>query len=227
MISKRFGCVFVHVPKTAGQSIARLFLDLHGLTWKNRESLLMRFNPDPALGPERLAHLTAAEYTRLNYLTEAEFQSLFKFSFVRNPWSRLVSEYTCLRMDLEMSFADFVSKSLALKETYTDRSRHIIPQYDYLYDEAGTCLVDFVGRFERLQEGFDTVCDKLGIPRTELSHINKSGTGGTNLWRRLKALLHPPLVKRPYQSYYDPALVDRVGEFYAKDVATFGYRYEG
>ena len=61
MISHRHQCVFVHVPKTAGISIEHVFLAQYGLTWDERAPLLLRFNPDPALGPERLGHLTATD----------------------------------------------------------------------------------------------------------------------------------------------------------------------
>ena len=93
MISDKYNCVFVHIPKTAGQSIEHFFLDLHGLSWKNRAPLLLKYNPDENKGPERLAHLKAKEYLSFGYMTEKDFNAYFKFAFIRNPWARLVSEY--------------------------------------------------------------------------------------------------------------------------------------
>ena len=48
--------------------------------------------------------------------------------------------------------------------------------YSYLWilDDDGNCLVDFIGRFENMQEDFNIVCDKIGIPRQQLPHLNKS-----------------------------------------------------
>src|SRR5689334_2187766 len=69
MLSHRFQTIFIHVPKTAGQSVERVFLEKHGLTWETRSELLLRENPDPSLGPRRLAHLYAREYVDKGYVS--------------------------------------------------------------------------------------------------------------------------------------------------------------
>lgn len=62
MISHEHKTVFIHVPKVAGQSVELAFLRQLGMTWEERAPLVLRHNPDPAKGPERLAHLLAREY---------------------------------------------------------------------------------------------------------------------------------------------------------------------
>ena len=96
MICHHYKCVFVHIPKNAGQSIEHVFLNLLNLTWETRAPLLLRCNDRLELGPPRLAHLKADEYVRYNYLTQEMFNDYFKFSFVRNPWSRIISIYKYL-----------------------------------------------------------------------------------------------------------------------------------
>lgn len=211
MISDKYRCIFVHVPKAAGQSVESFFLNLHGLAWKDRAPLLLRHNPDPARGPQRLAHLTAREYVDCGHITREDFNAYFKFSFTRNPWARLVSEYQYRNLDGTLSFRDFLLGGLPAKSNYTDAYRHIIPQYDFLHDEAGNLLVDFVGKFEQLQVDFDCVCSRLGIADSTLPHANASAGKGP---------------KRPhYTAYYDPETEEVVRQMYRKDIETFQYRF--
>lgn len=208
MISRKFKFVFVHIPKTGGQSIEDLFLRLHGLTWETRAPLLLRFNPNPSMGPERLAHLTANEYRAFGYLNEPDFRSFFKFSFVRNPWSRLVSDYHYRQLSGQYSFKEFVLERLPERDNYSDSYRHIMPQSEFLYDSNDRLLVDFIGKTENMNEDFTVVCKRLGLPDLPLPHINSSG------------------IRNHYSTYYDDALVERVGEIYAEDIGKFNYTFD-
>ncbi len=55
-----------------------------------------------------------------------------------------------------------------------DEYCHVIPQYDFLHDAKGNCLVDYIGRFENLQQGMDAIRARLGLPAQPLKHRNKS-----------------------------------------------------
>ena len=51
MLSHQHKKIFIHMPKTAGQSIETLFLDDLGLKWDQRGSLLLSRNTNRTLGP--------------------------------------------------------------------------------------------------------------------------------------------------------------------------------
>jgi hypothetical protein len=227
-------CVFIHVPKSAGISIEQVFLGLVGLTWETRAALLLRHNDDPAKGPPRLSHLTAAEYVSLGYLTQQQFDSYFKFSFVRNPWDRIVSEYKYRRFPVRMDFKTYLFRHLPAAG-FSDQYTHIIPQYDFLFDERGRLLVDFVGRYESLQTDFDEVCGRIGIPATPLPHANRSGEAKPPLrtLNDVKKLLRRwlwNLERRHtfphYSQYYDEESREFVAHLYRKDIEAFGYSFE-
>jgi hypothetical protein len=224
MISDKFRCVFVHIPKTAGQSVEHFFVDLHGLSWEERSPLLLRFNSDPSLGPERLAHLTAEEYVQFGYLTNDLYASYFKFSFVRNPWSRLVSEYYFKNYYTRYTFKEFVKSALPKQDSYSDSYRHILPQYKFIYDSHGELLVDFVGRFENLQSDFDKVCSILGISKTILPHVNSSKER-IQIDTDRNILAEKQSLHKGYTTYYDDELRDIVKEMYAMDISLFGYEF--
>jgi hypothetical protein len=239
VICHPYRCVFVHVPKTAGISIELVFIDLMGLTYQTRAPLLLRRNHDPAKGPPRLAHLKATEYVSCGHMTPEQFQAYFKFSFVRNPWDRIVSEYRYRGYPVRFDFKTYLFKRLP-KPGFTDIYCHILPQSDFLFDEGGTLLVDFVGRYESLQTDFDTVCARLGIPPRELPHVNRAEDVRPRV-RRLNDVKTLNDVKQllrhrfwnlerrhtfpHYTQYYDDESREFVAELFRKDIEAFGYAF--
>jgi len=226
MYCQEYNCVFVHVPKTAGKSIESYFLDLLGLSWEQRAPLLLRPNDDPARGPERLAHLTASEYVDFEYLTREQFTSAYSFSFVRNPWARLVSEYRYRKHHWHFSFRDFVGAHLPAAGM-SDAYRHVMQQSDYVYGPDGKLLVDFIGRFENLQADFAEVCGKLGLESHPLRHVNHVAGIHQRVADRVRGwagMSHEP--KHPhYSDYYDDETRERVTQLYARDIELFGYEF--
>lgn len=211
MISHHYKCVFVHIPKTAGQSVEQVFLSWNNLTWNERAPLLLRYNDVPERGPQSLAHLFAAEYVSLGYLSQRQFDSYFKFSFVRNPWDRIVSEYYHHKFYKKYSFRDFLLNHFpnpTSRHPYLDLHRHIVPQHRYLYTKMGIQLVNFVGKFEHMQASFDEICRLTGLPKTIIPRRNISTERN-----------------RDYRSYYDDECRRFVEAYYREDIQLFQYKF--
>ena len=117
----------------------------------------------------------------------------FKFSFVRNPYDRMVSMLKFKeRIMPEGTFTEFVAHITSLQKAY----------YNYWLDEE----LDFVGRFEALEEGWDQITKTLDL-EIELGHTGKSKRDSD------------------YRSYYNTeskALIDRV---HGKDLEIYGYSF--
>ena len=227
MICRPYNCLFVHIPKAAGQSIEQYFMDRLGLDWeKDRGQLLLGDNPDRSCGTEKLAHLSAEEYLRCGHVEPADFESLFKFSFVRNPFERIVSEYRYRNYVRHRSFRDFVLNRLPGKG-WDDQYRHIMPQYEMLHDAGGRLLVDFVGRFENLAADFAEVCRRIGTGEAPLRHRNRSDKWTRNLKRRARNFLswNGENQKAGYRAFYDGETREAVSRLYRQDIEAFGYRF--
>ena len=227
MICREFNCLFVHVPKTAGQSVEQFFMDRLGLDWeRDRARVMLGDNPDRTRGTEKLAHLSAAEYLHDGFVEAEEFERLFKFSFVRNPYARIVSEYLYRNYFSHRNFRDFVLHRLP-EPGWGDDYRHVMPQYDLLHDADGRLLVDFVGRFENLQADFDEVCRRLGIDDSALPHRNRSDKRSRNTKRRVRNVLfrNGENDKQHYTEFYDDETRVAVERLYRRDIETFGYSF--
>ena len=229
MICKPFKCIFVHIPKAAGRSVEKYFMDRLNLDRENaahRRQLLLVNNDDPALGTQRLSHLSAMEYVRCGHLTQAEFDAFYKFSFVRNPWSRLVSEYRYRAYFSDRNFKDFVFNKLP-KPGWDDRYRHVMPQSQMLCSDDGQLLVDFVGKFERLAKDFEQVCAALGFDNTALPHSNPSNKKSRELRRNFKNLIYRNKESglHRYVDFYDDETREFVAELYRSDIEMFDYSF--
>lgn len=212
MISHPRKTLFVHIPKTGGQSVETVFLNDLGLKWDERAVLGLRRNDDPGAGPERLAHLYGDEYVRLGHVTGEQFDSYTRFAIIRHPYDRMISEYrwrmkTHIRRghkgDLP-TFDAFLNRDLS--DEYSDVSRHMQTQVRYLLDGQGRCLVSHILRFERLAEDIAPVFRKIFGKTRVLPHANRGDPavifGRDNLTKAHKDLL---------------------AERYRVDFETFGY----
>lgn len=182
MISHQHKTIFVHVPKTAGQSVEQVFVDDLGLSWDDREVLNLRYNADRAVGPQRLAHLYADEYVRCGHIERDRWDSYFKFAVVRNPYDRILSEFRYRKFSKTGPLFWFLRKQH--HDDHLDIARHIVPQSRYLFDENGTCLVDEIIKFEELKDRMPEVFHRIfGSART-LPKRNELTTGHRRITRQ-------------------------------------------
>lgn len=144
-----------------------------------------------------------------------DWDTYFKFSFVRNPWSRLVSGFNYQKKVVylkEKCNVPHVSYEKYKRNTKHDSfnqwlRRGVKLQYfNFLADEHNNILVDFVGKVENLQHDFQIVCDKIGIPYQQLPRLNKTN-------------------HKHYTEYYDDTTRELVAEKCAQDIETFGYKF--
>ncbi len=200
MISHDHRCILVHIERTGGTSVE---LTLTGVDWWERET-------------QDQKHLTALD--SIERYGRETWDRYFTFGFVRNPWDLVVSSYVFFqsRKETGIGFRDFVLSSVTpwrMRRKFRGPWTHARwwrefgkNQLDWLSDADGTPLVDFVGRFERLQGDFDEVCVRIGIPSRPLVHEGR-------------------MTRRPYAEYYDGETREAVAQRFRRDIERFGYEF--
>ena len=202
MISHKHKFAFIHIPKCGGTSVEKVFA-------RNADKVDVAHK-----------HLPLSALEGRGFLPPA----YFLFSFVRNPWSLTVSMYNYLWCSnypwpkvwrkthpafSKLSFKKWIKHPYFKTPTllYVDIVKDggsVGKMCDFISSKKNK--VDFIGRFENLQEDFNKVCDKIGIPQQELPHTNKTK-------------------HKHYTEYYDDETREIVAEKYAKDIEYFGYEF--
>jgi Sulfotransferase family len=201
MISLQKGFLFVHIPKTAGNSIQSVLRD-----YSEDELVALRSEQD---GVERFGlrnpnykikkHSTLAEYRAA--LGEKAFGNLYKFTCIRNPWDRMISFYFTPTQRTQTwdrkKFRKIISRTL--------------PIADYLRLNTGRddpfANVNYIMRFENLADDFRTVCAALDISPGTLPRYNRSN-------------------REHYSKYYDEELRELVRTRFAAEIERFSYTFE-
>lgn len=188
---------FLHIPKCGGVSLK------NALTSNLPECYTFGFGHRP-------------------YSEIQEAKTKFVFTFVRNPWDRILSLYSFWKgqdenhrhYKFDKAQADFIQKNgttfhefvrhVSEKHPLFMQKKHPHPYIGYFFPTPS--CIDFIGKVETYQSDFDSLCDKINIKRRLLPVLNKSNHSA-------------------YTGYYDKATADIVASLYAEDIEYFGYKF--
>lgn len=194
-IDRKKKLIFLHIPKTAGTTIAN------------------------SLGINR-DHVTLEE-AKVKY--KDDWGTYFKFTFVRNPWDRIVSVFAYYKYGSEkqnyrskaelkdVSFEDFVKNICSarpvgrvVESPHFSGSKSM--QKNWVISE-GKQQLDFVGRFEHLEKDLQSLSKKCRIKLKPIKHERKSQRSSD--WR----------------SFYNEVTKNLVGKKFQEDIDFFGYKF--
>jgi hypothetical protein len=268
--------LFIHIPKTAGSSIEKVFLNrVGGKSGIIKQALIGRYTDgwqedfDLPYGGAR-QHLTYSELKKIGLLSKAMEEEWTKFSFVRDPWNRFMSAtfhelnresarprrdvlHKCRTADavrhVIKAFAYTPYRVLAFGFSFDDLmkySDHFRPQVGHV-THNGEIAMDFIGRFERLNEDFNQFllqfglnkkfCDSSGVafrydfsvaPNFEIP-LERPGTGDKNQTIAYEADFKEHFADMGIHSYkdmYDDELRSFIHEKYKEDIETFNYSFD-
>jgi len=201
MISHEHKFIFVHIPKCAGCSLKEHLKENCGneLINSDHHSLDAIFR---TFGPQ--------------------VKDYYKFTFVRNPWDRIVSLYSFwlnqtpnsvfYQWDFEqvnfiknnnLSFNDFV-KLIPLNNSVFHEKPHLLSYIGHFIKSPSS--LDFIGRIENFQEDLVKIFGQIGIKMQKDRWSNKSK-------------------HKHYSEYYNNETRDIIAKQYSKDIEYFGYEF--
>lgn len=160
-LNKNF--LFIHIPKSAGVSVQKSGL-IKSEDWQNHK---------PAKQIENLD----------NY---------FSFAFIRNPYEKVLSSYFFYFKKSKhdyfknffLKYPDFEKFVIDFANSNTLNDFHFrMCSYDFVSSDSGEILVDYLGRFETLNEDFEKIQTLNGVQKNNLIKLNFHNVSLHEDWR--------------------------------------------
>tara|TARA_X000000950_G_scaffold162290_1_gene198420 strand:- start:861 stop:1448 length:588 start_codon:yes stop_codon:yes gene_type:complete len=195
MISHKLKFIFVHIPKTSGNSLSfflKKFVDDEVVNITNRMGEKQGISIFCEKTRKNIKHHSITYY---NNTYGEKINDYFKFTIVRNPYDRILSFYFWSKGENKQvfnrnEFINFIEKNHPSQHTYIDNSFHII-------------------HFENLVNELKNIeCFKGIVNFNNYPILNASSNS-----------------KRNYNEIFDKKLKDLVFNMYKKDFELFGYEY--
>ena len=217
-VSYQHKLIYIHIPKCGGTTIESILkinstegffsyyktIDTGIIVEKNKFCNLVDYNNCINKTPQ---HFTYRELKRV--LPKVVFEKYNKFAIVRNPYSRLVSDYYFIKNYLKLkdyTFEQLVNQLALVQEERVDKfDGHLEPQYTYLVDDDNIIKNVKIFYYEEIGKCFEFL--KGVINFTEIPHLRKT------------------VYTKPYQEYYTSDLQEKVYNFYKEDFLQFNYKF--
>lgn len=196
-VDRNFQCAYLNIPKSAGSSVIKSVCGI------KEDSFIQE----------------KAKEQCYRYKLPGSFGG-YKFTFVRNPFNRILSCYKnkiegrkesefleknylpLCGLDQDRGFEAFVDAISRIPDKWSNT--HFKSQYQFVY-QNGKCIVDYVGKVENLIIDYEKIREKYNLE--SLQKINSSGNYSI-------------------KEYYTRDLVQKVYKRYRQDVIVFGYQEE-
>lgn len=194
--------IFIHIPKNSGTAMSNAIKKKY-----NKSQLLMyceRKGPNIGIDKMHLYYEVIEKFIPKNVLDK-----YLKFCIIRNPYNKLYSAWNFIKeRHGYKDVNDFVKYKLNKKFIYGkelipgDARVHYRPQFTFIYDENDNQYVNFIIRYENLNNDIKELNNKFDLT------IPIYGNKNTN---------------RNYIKMFNKESIEKINKIYEKDFLLFNY----
>lgn len=210
-INTKLGYVYIRVPKAANSAVvSTLYLYEHGC--------------EPSVPMD--AKKSFESIYDLSFEDSTKIKTYYKFIFVRNPYTRILSAYlNKVVSHKDHKYRELIWSRLKLKGRQTPsfsqfcdylnqgglcENGHWIPQVSYARPFGGVSKLDFIGKSEDLEDGVKTILNKIFPSQTFQGLSSHKGPQSTN-------------ANSVIYKYLNDATTQIINDLYHEDFVLLGY----
>jgi hypothetical protein len=220
---------WLHIKKCGGTSFRQTFKDYYVITEKSNVRPFIALPKEEWNDALNNFALPLGEYDNKRMLfakkflySKDEFNKMFKFTIIRNPYDRAVSNWKYLLKNqklicrktlynpkktiMKYSFEKFLEEIPNISKNH-DRHfyTHVLPYYPDITDESGNILLDYVFKLENIDEFIEKISKILNVNNISFEHHKKNRETSE------------------YRHYYNKKSKRLVEELYEQDIESFKY----
>jgi len=208
--------IFIHVHKTGGTYVSYMLHKYYGFKnyylrrpdhdafCRNNKKTTKYINYENRLHGVLAYYKTSPFINKKLGMTPQKWASYYKFCFIRNPYDKIVSAWNHVNR-FNIPFKNYLN----LKNTCNDvEYMHMfLPQVRNIIDEKGKINMNYIGKFETLEEDFQNILHNIGI-KNIIHEVEK----------QMNKREH-----KHFSEYYDQETLNRVNVLLYEDFAKLSY----
>lgn len=209
--------IFIHVHKTGGTYLSYMLHKYYGFKnyyirrpdhdqfCFNKKKSTKYINYENRVHGVLMYYKTSPYINKKMNMTPQKWDSYYKFCFIRNPYDKIISAWNHVNR-YNIPFENYLN----LKDTCNDvEYMHLfMPQIRNIINERGLININFIGKFENLEEDFQTVLKNIGFKN--IVH---------EVAKKMNARPH-----EHYTKYYNQTILDHVNVLLREDFERLDYQ---
>ncbi len=192
--------LFIHIPKTGGSNFENYMSYKYNIPLNEKSLSTKRLNN---ISYQHLLYTDIIKNNNIHPDFNINFHNINIITFVRNPYSKIISELFFFRLINSSSTPEEVF--IAMKDTFlvndNTYDNHNLPQYMFIIDKN------------------NNVINNLKIIKTETLTDELKNIG----FNDFIFFVNHNNINKDYSKYYNSDSIKLVNEYYEKDFIYFGY----
>jgi len=208
--------IFIHVHKTGGTYISYMLHKYYGFKnyylrrpdhdtfCFNNKKNKKYINYENRVHGVLMYYKTSPFINKKMNMNHIKWKSYYKFCFIRNPYDKIISAWNHINR-YNIPFSNYLNLINICNDV--EYMHMFMPQVRNIIDEKGKININFIGKFENLENDFQTILKICGIINF-IHDVSKS----MNKREHLK-----------FNEYYDQITLDKVNNLLKEDFKNLDY----